>query len=341
MSDLTRSITISGGGLAGLSLAIALRRRDLPVTIFESGSYPRHRVCGEFISGVADETLENLGIANAFSECRRHRSFSWWQQGREFHQGELDQAALGISRHHLDYQLATMAQQIGCALQTGHRSKPAPFDGHIWAAGRRPCNGPWIGLKAHVKSIKKASDLEMHLGANGYLGLAEVEDGWVNACGLFRIDRSIRAKGPDLLPAYLEAGGNTRLATDIRNAIWRDDSFTAVAGFSLGRQPEIPGLLCLGDAESIIPPFTGNGMSMAFQAAEAAISPLVQWHDGKIPWATTVSDIKATLRSQFSLRLQSARLLHPFLLKKSGRTLLRALAGCRALPVRPILSLIR
>ncbi|HZI32692.1 MAG TPA: NAD(P)-binding protein, partial [Candidatus Binatia bacterium] len=46
-----KSITIVGGGLAGLTLGIGLRRRDVPVTILEAGEYPRHRVCGEFISG--------------------------------------------------------------------------------------------------------------------------------------------------------------------------------------------------------------------------------------------------------------------------------------------------
>ena len=45
-------IEIVGGGLAGLSLGLALRQQDIPVTLFEAGSYPRHRVCGEFITGL-------------------------------------------------------------------------------------------------------------------------------------------------------------------------------------------------------------------------------------------------------------------------------------------------
>ena len=34
----TRSITIVGGGVAGLSLGIALRRRDIPVVILSNSS---------------------------------------------------------------------------------------------------------------------------------------------------------------------------------------------------------------------------------------------------------------------------------------------------------------
>ena len=60
---VARPITIVGGGLAGLVLGIGLRRCDAPVTIWEAGNYPRHRVCGEFISGRGQATLARLGMS--------------------------------------------------------------------------------------------------------------------------------------------------------------------------------------------------------------------------------------------------------------------------------------
>ena len=48
--------------MAGLTLGIALRKNQIPVVIFEAGKYPRHRVCGEFISGRGLEILEELGL---------------------------------------------------------------------------------------------------------------------------------------------------------------------------------------------------------------------------------------------------------------------------------------
>jgi menaquinone-9 beta-reductase len=341
LAALNREITIAGGGLAGLSLASALRLRDVPVTVLEAGNYPRHRVCGEFISGVSGETLEALGIADLFEGARQHRTLAWLDGGREIHRDEFKEPALGISRHRLDERLRNRAESLGAIVRTGVRCKPDPREGLVWTAGRRPCNGGWIGLKAHVRSVPISADLEMHAGKNGYAGLAGVEDDWINVCGLFRIDRTISATGAELLPAYLDAGGNGHLAALLRAGEWREGSFCAVAGFELGRQTVIPGLLALGDAESMIPPFTGNGMSMAFQAAECAVVPLTDWSHGGRSWTDAANLVQAAVKRKFRRRLAVARGLHAVLLDADGRSLLQSLSCAGLLPFRPALALIR
>ena len=338
---MNHEITIAGGGLAGLSLAAALRRHDVPVTVLEAGTYPRHRVCGEFISGVTEETLAALGIDDLFADAHRHRSLGWYENGRLIHHDTFRNPALGISRYLLDERLRDRVAELGGNVGTHVRALPEPRDGYVWTAGRRPRNGQWIGLKAHVENLSKSSDLEMHAGSNGYAGLAEVEDGWTNVCGLFRLDRSIKAEGEKLLPAYLDAGGNGDLADTLRNSEWRAGSFSAVAGFELGRQIPIPGLLTLGDAESMIPPFTGNGMSMAFQAAECAIGPLVSYSQGGRSWQNAVNSVRASIRRKFKRRLAVAAMMHAVLLNPGGRSLLQNLASVRLLPFHPMLSLIR
>jgi flavin-dependent dehydrogenase len=257
------------------------------------------------------------------------------------HRDEFKEPALGISRYRLDERLRDRAEQLGANIRTGVRCKPEPRDGLVWTAGRRPRNGAWIGLKAHVRRLPTSADLEMHAGRNGYAGLAPVEDGWTNVCGLFRIDRSISATGADLLPAYLEAGGNGKLASLLRSGEWRAGSFSAMAGFELGRQPAVPGLLALGDAESMIPPFTGNGMSMAFQAAECAVAPLAAWSRDERSWQDAANLVQAAMTRKFRRRLAVARGLHAILLDAGGRSLLQSLASSRLLPFQPILALIR
>lgn len=341
LDELKQEITIAGGGLAGLALASALRLHGVPTTVLEAGSYPRHRVCGEFISGVSDATLSALGIRSLFDDALRHRTLAWQECGRLIHRDHFKTPALGISRYLLDERLRHHVEALGGVIQTGRRARPDPRDGFVWAAGRRPRKGQWIGLKAHVRNLPKSADLEMHAGQNGYAGLADVEDAWINVCGLFRIDRSIGATGADLLPAYLDAGGNHELAAAVKAAEWRVGSFSAVAGFELGRQTSLPGLLTLGDAESIIPPFTGNGMSMAFQAAECATGPLVEWARGGISWQDAANTVRTTLTRMFRRRLLVAESLHPILLGAGGRSLLQSLASVRLLPFQPMLALVR
>jgi 2-polyprenyl-6-methoxyphenol hydroxylase-like FAD-dependent oxidoreductase len=333
---LRKSITISGGGLTGLSLAIALRKNGVAVALHEAGSYPRHRVCGEFISGVSRETLETLGIAETLADARHHRSVAWFSGNDHLRDKLLPEPALAISRHLLDDRLQQTATALGVDLHTGSRRKMNPHaPGEIWTAGRKPAKGGWIGLKAHIRGISPQAPLEMHGGPRGYLGVTPVEDGWHNVCGLFRIDQSIDARHENLLPAYLSENGNTELAHRIAAAEWREGSFTAVAGFALGLQKPTPGLLSLGDSHAIIPPFTGNGMTMAFQSAEAAFPHLIAYANGTLTWPAACTAIQGQLAKRFHKRLTSAKLLHPLLFHPAARSLLKHA------PLRPILSLVR
>ena len=64
-----KPVTIIGGGLAGLTLGIGLRQHGVPVSVQEAGDYPRHRVCGEFISGGGQVVLERLGLLADFQKA--------------------------------------------------------------------------------------------------------------------------------------------------------------------------------------------------------------------------------------------------------------------------------
>jgi 2-polyprenyl-6-methoxyphenol hydroxylase-like FAD-dependent oxidoreductase len=336
LHPLNKTITITGGGLTGLSLAIALRRHEIPVVLHEAGSYPRHRVCGEFISGISQETLATLGITETLSDAQLHRSVTWFSGNHPLRETLLPDAALAISRYRLDDRLQQLARASGVDLRTGSRLRISPDQpGHVWTAGRRPVKGKWIGLKAHIRHHGAAAHLEMHSGPRGYLGITSVEDGWSNICGLFRIDPSITARHEELLPAYLLKNGNTELAHRIAAAEWREGSFTAVAGFSLGLQAPTPGVLSLGDSHAIIPPFTGNGMTMALQSAETALPHLLSYASNRDPWNTACDRIEKDLHTRFRKRLTSAKIIHPLLFQPVLRQLVRIA------PLNPILSLVR
>ena len=119
---MERVVTIAGGGLAGLSLGIALRQTRTPVILHEAGVYPRHRVCGEFISGVSPAVLETLGIADLVQDAKRHFSSAWYFRERQVYRTQLP-SALGISRFTLDERLAFRFRELGGILKEGSRIK--------------------------------------------------------------------------------------------------------------------------------------------------------------------------------------------------------------------------
>jgi flavin-dependent dehydrogenase len=55
-------ILVAGGGPAGSSLAIRLARQGHSVTLIERERFPRHKLCGEFISPECIDHLEELGV---------------------------------------------------------------------------------------------------------------------------------------------------------------------------------------------------------------------------------------------------------------------------------------
>ena len=331
-------IEITGGGLAGLSLGLALRRAGVGVTIFEAGNYPRHRVCGEFITGLAPSTIARLGLAPFLDDALHHREVAWFlnDTARPARIQMLPSPALGVSRHALDARIADAFVAAGGELRTGTRvTDLAPRAGRVFATGRRRGNSTWMGLKIHARGLDLARDLELHLGENAYVGLARVETGEVNICGLFR-RRPLCAKGADLLHGYLQAAGLARLAERLAATDVDLGSFCAVAAVSFDRRVPASDRVCLGDACAMIPPFTGNGMAMAFQSAELALDPLLAFARGEQPWTLVSRSIQASLSRLFRVRLATAGALHPFLFAPHRQRWLRALNRAHLLPLRPL-----
>lgn len=186
-----RTITIVGGGLAGLALGIALRRREVPVIVHEAGFYPRHRVCGEFLSGQGERVLQALGVGDVLDAAVTQRTTVWFRGGRPIYAAALPHPARGISRFVLDDALRGKLVGLGGVVQERSRLRPEPGEGRVWCGGRIPAKGDWVGLKCHVPELALAADLEMHLGSNGYVGLARVENRRVNVCGLFRCEKAL------------------------------------------------------------------------------------------------------------------------------------------------------
>lgn len=334
---MIKPITLIGGGLAGLTLGIGLRQHGVPVTIVEAGHYPRHRVCGEFISGRGLAALSRLGVQSALLGwgARTATTAAFFSAGSRASAHSLPQASISISRFVLDAALARMFSDLGGELRTGERWTSPMGEGMVRTSGRRPeattQGWRWFGLKVHARNLSLTADLEMHFVPAGYVGLNQLSGDEVNVCGLFRSATAVpdRAQG---WRVWLRGPDGSTLQSRLASAHFIDDSFTAIAGLSLrSRRARTRPEACLGDALTMIPPLTGNGMSMAFEAAELAREPLRRYSQEGQPWAPTQQAIARACDAAFGRRLRWAGWLQAAMFYAPARSAVFALARAEPL----------
>jgi len=345
-----KPIHIAGGGLAGLALGIGLRLRGIPVTVWEAGHYPRHRVCGEFVSGRGQLVLERLGLLPSLYQAGASHACTVL-----FFLGQarspilpVTPPALCLSRFKLDALLATRFRDLGGVLHEHQRWPGDHFgEGVVRATGRSvqpvEMGWRWFGLKAHARDLPLDADLELHSCAQGYVGLCRLQDGIVNVCGLFRrpasdgysrqpgltksqyapVSRAALPKPPPerIWTEVLRATAGSPLHERFRNVSFEPRSCCSVAGLSL-RPQRASGRAgcCIGDSLTMIAPVTGNGMSMAFEAADLAIEPISAYSHGAINWTETCETIARACDRAFARRLAWAARLQRLLFWAPFRT---------------------
>ena len=72
----------------------------------------------------------------------------------------------------------------------------------------------------------------------------------------------------------------------------------------------------------MIPPVTGNGMSMAFESAGLAIEPLAAWSRGELSWTQTRQTLASQCDAAFARRLAWAKWLQRMMLAPSLQNVL-------------------
>lgn len=319
-----RPLHVMGGGLAGLALGIGLRRHDIPVQIREAGDYPRHRVCGEFLAGIRPETLQYFGISDLFQDALRLETTRWYRGDNLIYERQLPEPALAISRYELDARLSRRFHQLGGDLMQRSRVNLSENqEGVIWATGRRRATNQarkrWLGLKIHAVELELTSDLELHFGRGGYIGLSRLPKHRVNICGLFELQSSLQGRDADLILAYLQHVGLKKLSHRLRYESLDPATFQSVTAMDYSRHRPPPGYFCVGDCWSLMPPFTGNGMTRALEHAAVATPLLTYYATQQMSWKEALKGLTSDSQKTFGGRLRRAQILHHLLLSSLGQ----------------------
>jgi flavin-dependent dehydrogenase len=108
-------LIVIGGGPAGTSAAITCARSGVRVLMLERGRFPRHKVCGEFVSAESLDLLADLLAPwdkRLLADAVRISGARVFLDGRVI-EAVVDPPAASISRLSLDAALWDSAEQSG------------------------------------------------------------------------------------------------------------------------------------------------------------------------------------------------------------------------------------
>ncbi len=113
-------VAIIGAGIAGNALAKSLADRGWNTVLFERKTFPRHKVCGEFMSPESRSMLNDLGVSDLVESLQpslinRTRLIFSYGDPLEI---PLPGSAIGVSRYSLDSALLSAAQSSGVQVMT-------------------------------------------------------------------------------------------------------------------------------------------------------------------------------------------------------------------------------
>lgn len=116
-TDRARVLVI-GGGLAGTAAAITLARAGCPVTLVERDGSPKHKVCGEFLSGEALALLDGLGVSARALGALPVRSVRLCS-AKAVTESRLHFSAMSLTRLRLDAAMLARAEAEGVEVRRG------------------------------------------------------------------------------------------------------------------------------------------------------------------------------------------------------------------------------
>jgi flavin-dependent dehydrogenase len=278
------------------------------VLLLERGRFPRHKVCGEFISAESLELLVDLLApqrARLFSDAVRIPHARIFLDGRTL-QSRVNPPAASIPRWDLDAALWDSAEQCGVEsrqqIAVQGISGSGPFQiktserefkcrALINASGRwsnvnpapRDLQGSgvkWLGLKGHFAESSPLAFVDLYFFEGGYCGVQPVDirdgvaqSGRVNACAMVRAD--LASTLPEVFACHP--------ALQERSLRWEplcDPVSTSPLVFR-EPQPERNGVLLAGDAAAFVDPFVGDGISLALRSGNVAGQCLIPFLAGR------------------------------------------------------------
>lgn len=336
-------VLIIGGGLAGLASAIHLSGQGLQVTLIEKSGYPRHKVCGEYISNEILPYLTWLGAAVAALKPTTISNFEFSTSDGRIAKAKLPLGGFGVSRYALDHFLYEKAIANGCKIiqetvtdiAFNHevfsvRTPDQTFTSKIvlGAYGKRSNidqvlernfihkKSSWLAVKAHYSGDFPDDLVALHNFSGGYCGISKVENNSINICYLADYATFKKYKNIDEYQRKV-LYKNKRLKSILESSALLFEKPITISQISFDpKQPVENHILMIGDTAGLIHPLCGNGMAMALHSAKIAAELVLDFQNGSISREVLERNYTQRWKANFGRRLFMGRVLAKILSRK-------------------------
>lgn len=338
-------VLIIGGGLAGLTSAIHLSQKGLKVILIEKSDYPRHKVCGEYISNEILPYLLWLGADVSKLNPTNITNFEFTTNSGKAATAKLPLGGFGISRYVLDHFLYQKALENNCTI-IKETVTNVSFDNDVFtvitpnkiltakivlgAFGKRSNidqvldrdfihkKSPWLAVKAHYSGDLDNNLVTLHNFNGGYCGVSKVENNSINICYLadyatFKQYKNIEDYQQNVLYK------NKHLKAVFENSTLLFDKPITISQISFDKkQPVENHILMIGDTAGLIHPLCGNGMAMAIHSAKIASELVLDYYSNN-PISRELLEKKYTKEwnLHFGKRIYMGRILAQILTNKT------------------------
>tara|TARA_R110002049_G_scaffold2457_7_gene17983 strand:+ start:2959 stop:4086 length:1128 start_codon:yes stop_codon:yes gene_type:complete len=303
-------IVIIGGGLAGLCNAINLSKFGKKVLLIEKNEYPKHKVCGEYISNEVLPYLKYLDINPFNFGAIKIDNFQLSTTKNKLITAKLPLGGFGISRYKLDYILSEKAKENGVFILqdsvlnvdfkedffTIETKENKSYQSRICigAFGKRSVldlkldrdfikkKSPYLGVKIHVKGNFQDNLVALHNFKGGYCGVSKVENNAINLCYITNFSSFKKYKNIEDFQENV-VFKNKFLKEIFRDSkpIWNKPLSISQISFETKKPVENHIIMC-GDSAGMIHPLCGNGMSMAIQSAQIASKLILNYMNDEV-----------------------------------------------------------
>lgn len=303
---------IVGGGPAGLSVAIGGHLAGLRTTVLDRSRPPTDKPCGEGLMPDGLAALERLGMAAADLRGRRFGGIRYRQEtpeGATVASGRFPvDGGLGVRRTDLHRRLVERAEAVGVELRWGASVEGIEPAGEGWrtigqgavaegrilvgADGLRSRVRRWAGLAGRPARAARFG-ARRHFRLRPWSSFVEVW--WAAGCEAYVTPVAEDEIGVALLWGRRRAGERVGFDDLLRCfPVLRQRLAGAAASSPLRgcgplrqrvRSVRRGNLLLVGDAAGYVDAITGEGLSLAFQQAEALVAAVAAGELSRYPVA--------------------------------------------------------